>query len=68
QNEQEVVAATVLIFEQMDTANAAEAISGLETVDEMVALLVNMSSDTAAAILDEMDSELATEILSEMIN
>ena len=65
--EQEELLAAALIFEQMDAGNAAEAISGLETAQEMAQLLMNMASEKAAEILDEMDSELASEIASAMM-
>lgn len=68
EGEDDVLTATVKIFEEMDTAKAAEAIVGMETIQERVTLLINMTSDKAALILDQMDSELATKILSEMIN
>ena len=67
QEREEALAVSAGIFELMDVRSAANAISKLETVEEMASLLMNMTSEKAAQILDMMDSKLASEILSEMI-
>lgn len=66
--EQEVLTSAAQIFEQMTSENAADAISGLETVEEMARLLMHMTSEKAAEIMEEMDSDLTSEITSKMIN
>lgn len=65
---EDTIKAASVIFEQMDAKNAAEAISELETPQEMAELLTHMASDKAAAIMDEMDTKLASEIASEMMS
>ncbi len=67
QQAQEDLLATAKIFEQMEAAVAATAISGLSAVEDMVALLRVMPSDKAAAILGHMEAKLATRVLSEMM-
>ena len=61
------LAAAGEIFAQMDPESAAEAIAGMESVDEMVKILTHMPSDQAALVMDEMDSDLASDILSAMM-
>jgi flagellar motility protein MotE (MotC chaperone) len=51
----------------MEPAVAATAISGLSSVNDMVALLIKMPSETAAAIVSNMEAKLATKVLSEMM-
>ncbi len=67
QQAQDNLAATAKIFEAMEPAVAATAISGLGTVDDMVEVLQMISSDKAAAILGNMEAKLATKVLSEMM-
>jgi len=67
QQTQDDLTATAKVFEAMEPAVAATAISGLDSVDDMVALLLKMPSDTAAAIVSNMDAKLATKVLSEMM-
>lgn len=67
QQTQDDLAATAKIFENMEPAVAATAISGLDTVDDMVALLMVIPSNKSAAILSNMEAKLATEVLSAMI-
>jgi uncharacterized protein HemX len=67
QQAQDNLAATAKIFEAMEPAVAATAISGLGTVDDMVEVLQMISSDKAADILGEMEVKLATKVLSEMM-
>lgn len=57
--------ATVLIFEQMEAAKAAEAISGMDTEADMARVLINMTSERAAAIVNEMDPALVTKIFQQ---
>jgi len=59
--------ATARIFEAMEPKVAATAISGLSTVDDMVALLLKIPSDKAADIVSNMEAKLATKVLSEMM-
>lgn len=67
QQAQDDMAATAKIFEAMDPIVAATAISGLNTVDDMVSVLMMIPSDKAAAILGNMEVKLATRVLSEMM-
>jgi len=59
--------ATAKIFAAMDSKVAATAISGLGSVDDMVALLLKIPSDKAADIVSNMEAKLATKVLSEMM-
>lgn len=67
QEAQDDLETTARIFEAMDPKVAATAISGLSSVDDMVALLRKIPSETAAAIVSNMEAKLATRVLSEMI-
>ncbi len=67
QQTQDDIAATAKIFENMEPAVAATAISGLDTVDDMVALLMVIPSNKSAAIISNMEAKLATKVLSAMI-
>lgn len=67
QQEQDKLAATAKIFEAMNPAVAATAISGLNTVDDMVAVLLLIPSKKAADILGNMEVKLATKVLSVMM-
>ncbi len=67
QQEQDDMAATAKIFEAMDPVVAATAISGLNTVDDIVSVLLMIPSDKAADILGNMEVKLATRVLSEMM-
>jgi len=64
---QDDLAATAEIFEAMEPKVAATAISGLGSVDDMVALLRKLPSKTAADIVSNMEAKLATKVLSEMM-
>ncbi|MGI5918243.1 MAG: hypothetical protein ACOX8N_01085 [Christensenellales bacterium] len=59
--------ATAKIFAAMDSKVAATAISGLDSVDDMVALLLKIPSNKAADIVSNMEAKLATKVLSEMM-
>lgn len=61
------LAAAAQIFAQMEPKSAAKAIAGMETTEDMVKILMSMSSDHAALIMEEMDSGLVSEILSAML-
>ena len=64
---QDDLEATAKIFAAMDSKVAATAISGLGSVDDMVALLLKIPSDKAADIVSNMEAKLATKVLSEMM-
>lgn len=64
---EQYLASAAKIFEQMDTAKAATAISGMSSVEDMAQILMHMSEDQAALIMDKLSSKLATTILSEMM-
>jgi len=64
---QAALIASAKIYEQMDPAKAAAAISGLKSVQQMADILTRMASDKAAKIMEQMKSTLATKILSQMV-
>jgi flagellar motility protein MotE (MotC chaperone) len=59
---------TAKILAKMDAAKAAEIISGMKNVQEMLRILSRMSVSKAADVIAHMDTALATEITSSMMD
>lgn len=66
--EQASIKAAAQIFEQMDAAKAAEALSKQKNITYIADLLKAMSEQKAALILDNMDATLTNKVLTEMLN